>query len=278
MLFFSNSWDRLNWPCQRVSAPQWPPIDTFPLDSPNLPCASGGAPVGRWRKVLSRAFKTAAVADAGADPIRFYPVVCPPLVLLRPSSWWKAGRQVGVTISQRGAIRRFAQQRSVLPSSTTWCASVAAARWHIGLNPMDDLRPTSATAHACTWSSTLHTLMCTHTAHSNIIPTAGAAPPPMRGGVEVRLLSGRRADDYFVGASEGAHTPRKLELGSRSALFRPSWHALTVPSWPRRCRRAARERRQRRRPDGVRRGRRRCRHCRHRPLIRRPPRWLSRGA
>ena len=104
MLFFVNFLDRLHWPSQRVSAPQWPLVDTLPLDSPSHPCASGRAAVGRWCKVLSRAFKAAAVADEGADPIRSYPLVCSPLVLLRPSSQCKAGRQVGVIINGRGKI------------------------------------------------------------------------------------------------------------------------------------------------------------------------------
>ena len=55
-------------------------------------------------------------------------------------------------------------------------------------------------------------------AHSNIIPTAGATSPLARGSVEVRLLSGRRAGDYFLGASEGAQQPPQLELGAQLAL------------------------------------------------------------
>ena len=157
-----------------------------PTGFPQSPGASGGDSVGRWRKVLSRAFKAAAVADAGADPIRFDPVVCSPLVLLRPSSRCKAGRQVGVIINGRGKILRFAQQRCARPSSTTWCASVAAAWWQFDLNPMDDLRAMSTIVRACMSSSTLlgqHAVYvrcsCAPICGCTGAPfCAGAVPPP----------------------------------------------------------------------------------------------------
>ena len=78
-------------------------------------------------------------------------------------------------------------------------------------------------------SSTVYMLMCTHTAHSNITPTAGAALPLSERSVEVRLLSGRRAGGYFLGSLKGAPQRPQLQLGARSALSRPSRHALTAP-------------------------------------------------
>ena len=80
MVFLCKLLDRLNWPCQRVSVPQWPLITTFPPTFPNLFNVSSGAAAGRWRSVLSRAFKAAAVADAGADPIRIEAVIWHPLM------------------------------------------------------------------------------------------------------------------------------------------------------------------------------------------------------
>ena len=52
ILFFCNFLDRLNWPSQRVSAPQWPLIDTFPLDSPRLPRESDDGAAGRRSRAL----------------------------------------------------------------------------------------------------------------------------------------------------------------------------------------------------------------------------------
>ena len=70
----------------------------------------------------------------------------------------------------------------------------------------------------------------------------GAVPPPQPMGC---------GGDYFFGASEGAQSPRQLELGAQQPLSRPSRHALTAPSWPHRCPHAARERRQRQRLDSL---------------------------
>ena len=125
--------------------------------------------------------------------------------------------------------------------------------------------------HACMSSSTLHMHAAHAHAHSNIIPTAGAASPLARGSVEVRLLSGRRAGDYFLGVSEGAQQPPQLELGAQLALSRPSRHALTAPSEPLRCCRAARARRLLQRLTGLHPGVR----CHRRPSLRRPLRRPS---
>ena len=52
MLFFVNFLDRLNWPSQRVSAPQWPLVDIFPLDSPRFSRQSDDGAAGRHRRAL----------------------------------------------------------------------------------------------------------------------------------------------------------------------------------------------------------------------------------
>jgi len=55
-----------------------------------------------------------------------------------------------------------------------------------------------------------------------VIPMASAAPPPARGGAEVRLLSGRWAGDYFLGASEGALMRLESSAnGSASTAYLP---------------------------------------------------------
>ena len=71
--------------------------------------------------------------------------------------------------------------------------------------------PATAVAAATATSCLRCTCIMTHL---NIIPTAGAALSLVRGGVEVRLLSGRWAGDYVSGASEGERRPRRLELGA----------------------------------------------------------------
>ena len=139
MVFSCNFWDRLLWLCQRVCAQQCSLMATFRQVSLNRLGGFDGGALGPWRKVLSRSCTTAAVADEVDDPIRIDPVERATLISLRPSSWCKAGRDVGVTINWHGAFRRAKQRRCAQPSSTSRCAGVAAAQWYIDLNPMNDL-------------------------------------------------------------------------------------------------------------------------------------------
>ena len=87
-------------------------------------------------------------------------------------------------------------------------------------------------------------------------------------GVEVRLLSGRRAGDYFL---KGARQPRQLEPSAHGAQSGPGRHALTAACSPLRCHCGAREHRKRHRLDGPpSRTRRRRPHHRHRRPRRAP--------
>ena len=118
----------------------------------------------------------------------------------------------GLFTPQENSLR---QRRRARASSTHRRAGVAAARRHSRTNPTNDLKWVSTAMRACMSSSMLHMHMRSMRRTRIIIPTAGAAPLLTEKGVEVRLLSGRRADAYFFGASEGARPPPQLELGAK---------------------------------------------------------------
>ena len=121
-------------PCQRMSAPQSPFIAIFPWALCRRPCNSGQGADGTWFNCCSCASRKASAATEPSGPTR--PDAY--LVLVRNFPRPKTNaRRVGCDeqlFHGLGANRTF-RNDAMHSSSTTWCACVAAARWHTYLNP-----------------------------------------------------------------------------------------------------------------------------------------------
>ena len=201
-----------------MSAPQSPLVTTFPPSSPNPPQSSFCAAAGRRREVLEKASEDASAAGYATLPDRPGSNLARVASELQKAAMLNSSRAPFEKRSQHFANRPV--RRVVARRPTARPATRASPR--LGGTSGSTLRTTSASwAPPCAPTSCPLRCSCLRSNHLRSwririsIPTAGAAPLLTEKGVEVRHLSGRRADAYFFGASEGARPPPQLELGAK---------------------------------------------------------------